>query len=328
MHLHDIAKYLVGKNKGILAADESTGSIKKRFDTIELSSTVENHRIYRQLLFTTPKIEKYISGVILFDETLRQETDDGTPFADLLLHRGILPGIKVDKGLIPFPNFPNDTLTEGLDGLRSRLSEYKILGAKFAKWRAAFKITSKGPCQTVIDANAESLAHYAAYCQEIDIVPIVEPEVLMDGTHDIETSKEVNLRVLKSVFLYLDKYNIDIKGMILKASWVHPGLDVVGEPDNKAVAKHTLDIFKKILPEELPGIVFLSGGDTPEDSTEHLSALNEIEKTPWPLSFSFGRALQEPVLKKWAGKAKNIKEAQKIFYERARLNSLATMGKY
>lgn len=327
MDLHQTAAYLISRNKGILAADESTGSIKKRFDAIKVASTPENHRIYRQLLFTTAGIEKYLSGVILFDETIRQETDDGIPFAELLLHRGILPGIKVDAGMIDMPNFKGDKITEGLDGLRARLAEYKILGAKFAKWRAAFSISRKSPTQTCIDANSENLALYAAYCQEVGVVPIVEPEVLMDGDHDIEKSKEVNLKVLKSVFLYLDKYNVDIKGILLKPSWVHPGLDEVGEPDNKSVAKYTLDVFKKVLPDELPGIVFLSGGDTPEDSTAHLDALNEL-KSDWPLSFSFGRALQQPVLEAWKGKKENIEAAQKIFYERARLNSLARTGKY
>lgn len=327
MNTHEIAKYLVSGNKGILAADESTGSIKKRFDSIGVASTVENHRIYRQMLFTTSGIEKFVSGVIMFDETLRQETDGGITFPNYLVDKGILPGIKVDKGLIPMANFPGDTVTEGLDGLRDRLSEYKKLGAKFAKWRAAFKISGKTPSQTAIDSNSELLARYAVYCQEFDIVPIVEPEVLMDGTHTIEKSNEINLKVLKSVFLYLAKHKVDIKGMILKASWVHPGLDLKGDADSKIVAKNTLDVFKKTLPDELPGVVFLSGGDTPEDSTSHLDKLNELNSS-WPLSFSFGRALQEPALKTWAGKKENMAKAQEVFYERVRLNSLARTGEY
>jgi fructose-bisphosphate aldolase class I len=326
--LHKTAKELVAPGKGILAADESTGTIKKRFDSIGIESNPESNRVYRQILFTTPDIEKFISGVIMFDETIRQLADDGTPFPKLLSGKGIITGIKVDLGAKDLANFPGEKITEGLDGLRERLAEYKELGAEFTKWRAVIAIGEKTPTSTCISSNAESLARFASLSQEADMVPVVEPEVLMDGTHSMDTAKEVTTKVLKEVFNALERHKIDIKGMLLKPSWVHPGFESGHKPDSTEVAKATLSTFGEILPDSLPGVVFLSGGDSPEDSTSHLDKLNELDGVPWQLSFSFGRALQEPALMTWGGKKDNIEEAQKVFYERARLNSLARSGDY
>jgi len=326
--LEKTASALVTPKKGILAADESTGSIKKRFDAINVESNPENNRLYRQLLFTTPQIEKFISGVIMFDETVRQTTDDGIPFPKYLQKRGIIPGIKVDKGLKDMANFPGEKIAEGIEGLRERLSEYSQMGLKFAKFRTLTMIGDNMPSDTCIESNSEVLARYAALCQEADIVPIVEPEIFMEGKHTMDQSRHVLQKVLKETFIALDKHKIYLKGMLLKSSWAHPGLDGLNKPDSKEIAKATLSVFKEILPDELPGVVFLSGGDSPEDSTSHLDALNEIHKGPWKLSFSFGRALQEPVLKTWLGKAENIKLAQEVFFKRAMLNSLARTGEY
>jgi fructose-bisphosphate aldolase, class I len=326
--LRETAEILAASNTGILAADESTGSIEKRFNSIGVASTPENHRIYRQLLFTAPQIEKYICGVIMFDETVRQFSDDGIPFPKLLAKRGILPGIKVDKGLKDMANFPGEKIVEGLDGLRERLTEYSQMGLKFAKFRTLTNITEKLPTDVCTTSNAESQARYAALCQEANIVPIVEPEILMEGDHSMAKSKQVLRKVLKEVFIALERHKVYIKGMILKSSWVHPGLNSNEKADSKQIAQATIDIFKEVLPDDLPGVVFLSGGDNPEDSTSHLDALNEIEHEPWNLSFSFGRALQTPVMEAWAGKAENVEHAQRVFYERAELNSLATSGKY
>lgn len=324
--LYKIAKDLVAPGKGILAADESTATIKKRFDAIGFESNPEVNRIYRQLLFTTLGIEEFISGVIMFDETIRQKNDDGMPFSEFLMRKGIYPGIKVDLGTKNLANFPDEKITEGLDGLRERLIEYKNLGARFSKWRAVFAIGDKIPTPTCIFSNAECLGRYASLSQETGLVPIVEPEVLMDGTHSMEKSKEVTRKVLKEVFVALDRHMVDIGGMLLKPSWTHPGFNSGTIPDSLDVAKETLSVFKEVLPDELPGVVFLSGGDSPEDSTSHLNKLNEIGDVPWQLSFSFGRALQEPALKAWAGNKENINKAQSAFYERARLNSLARRG--
>jgi fructose-bisphosphate aldolase class I len=327
-HLYEIAKKLVASEKGILAADESTGTIEKRLASIDLPSTEKHRRDYRELLFTAPEIEKFISGVIMFDETVRQSSSLGKPFPKLLTDRGIIPGIKVDKGVVELPNFPGEMVTEGIDGLRDRLAEYSKMGLKFAKWRAVFSMEGKLPTQTCIDTNSDLLARYTTYCQEAGLVPIVEPEVLMKGNHTIEEFAKDNKRVLKTVFIYLDKHKVDIKGMLLKPSWVHGGMDGVNKTDSMQVAKETLKVFKEVLPDELPGVVFLSGGDSPEDATSHLDKLNEIDNVPWQLSFSFGRALQEPVLETWLGKEENIRDAQQVFYERARLNSLAREGDY
>jgi fructose-bisphosphate aldolase class I len=326
--LNQVAKKLVSPGKGILAADESTGSIKKRFDSINLDSTPESHRLYRQLLFTVPNMEKYISGVIMFDETVRQKTDSGIEFPKLLSDKGVIPGIKVDMGLKDMPNFPGEKITEGIDGLGERLIEYKQKGLKFTKWRALMAIGENIPSDACIISHSDLLARYAALVQEVGLVPIVEPEVLMEGKHTLDQSKSVLRRTLKELFIALERHKVYIPGLLLKSSWAHPGKEVANETDNDSIAKGTMDIFNEVLPDELPGVVFLSGGDSPENSTSHLAAINNISPKRWPLSFSFGRALQEPVLRTWQGKPENTAMAQKAFYERAELNGLATTGKY
>ncbi len=322
------ARELVSAGKGILAADESTGTIKKRFDAIGIESTPETHRIYRQLLFKTEKIEEFISGVILFDETIRQSTDEGVLFPKYLKDKGITPGIKVDKGAVDMAFFPGEKITEGLDGLRERLLEYKELGAVFTKWRAVITIGDKTPSETCISSNAEILARFAAYSQEAGLVPIVEPEVLMDGTHTIQKSEEVTYKTLKTTFTKLLEHRVFLKGMLLKPNWVHPGKDSGVKAEDSEVAELTLKVLREVVPSEVPGVVFLSGGDSPEDSTSHLDKMNEMNDVPWQLSFSFGRALQKPVLETWKGRIDNISDAQKDFYKRARLNSLARSGEY
>ncbi|KKQ53015.1 fructose-bisphosphate aldolase [Candidatus Woesebacteria bacterium RIFCSPHIGHO2_01_FULL_39_17] len=326
--LNNTAKALVAQGKGILAADESTGTIRKRFDKVGVESIPENHRIYRQILFKTHRIEEFISGVIMFDETIRQTTDEGVPFAKNLSDTGIIPGIKVDKGTIDMVNFPGEKITQGLDGLRERLVEYKDMGARFSKWRAVITIGEGIPSDICINSNACFLAIFAALSQEADLVPIVEPEVLMDGAHDIKKSEEVTYKTLKAVFTKLTEYKIYFPGMLLKPNWVHPGKDSGETATDREIAEATLRVLKEVVPPEVPGIVFLSGGDNPGESTSHLDAMNEIDDAPWQLSFSFGRALQEPVLKSWAGKAENIEAAQRKFYKRAKLNSLARKGEY
>jgi len=326
--LKNTAQALVAPGKGILAADESGGTIKKRFDTIGVESTEENRRFYRELLFTTPGVEQFISGVILFDETIRQKGPEDKPFPQILSEKGIIPGIKVDKGAKEMVGFPEEKITEGLDGLRERFEEYKNLGAKFSKWRAVITIGEGIPTKTCIDSNAEALARFAALSQEAGIVPIVEPEVLMDGGHDIKRSEEVTYQTLKSVFTTLSKHKIYLEGMLLKPNWVHPGKESGQQANDKEIAEASLRVLREAVPPEVPGIVFLSGGDSPGESTGHLDAMNEIGGVPWQLSFSFGRALQEPVLKLWAGKAENKDAAQGAFYERAKLNSLARSGGY
>lgn len=332
--LRSIAKALVAPGKGILAADESTGTIKKRFDTIGVESNPENHRVYRQLLFKTQGIEEFISGVIMFDETIRQQTDEGVSFAKYLSDKGVIPGIKVDKGTVDMVNFPGEKITQGLDGLRERLVEYKKMGAQFTKWRAVITIGEGLPAQAgiptdkCININAEFLALFAAYSQEAGLVPIVEPEVLMEGTHDIQKSEEVTYKTQKAVFAKLSEYKIYFPGMLLKPNWVHPGKDSGQKTLDKDIAEATLRVLKEAVPPEVLGIVFLSGGDSPGESTRHLDALNELDNVAWQLSFSFSRALQEPVLKAWGGKSENIEAVQEEFYKRAKLNSLARKGEY
>ena len=326
--LQSTAKLLVASGKGILAADESTKTIKKRFDAVGIESNAENNRIYRQLLFTTPGIEEFISGVIMFDETIRQKTDDGIPFAKYLESRGIIPGIKVDKGTVDLENFPGEKITEGLDGLKDRLLEYKDMGAKFTKWRAVITIGENTPTNTCIGSNADALARFTAISQDTDLVPIVEPEVLMDGNHDIKKSEEVTYLTLKSVFSKLSEYKIDFNGMLLKPNWVHPGKESRQEINDEEIAQASLRVLKEVVPPEVPGIVFLSGGDSAGESTGHLNAMNVLDDVPWQLSFSFGRALQQPILEVWKGKSENIEVAQKEFYKRVKLNSLARNGKY
>jgi len=326
--LKSVAKGLVSKGKGILAADESSGTIKKRFDSINVESKEENRRSYRELLFTTPGAEEFISGVILFDETIRQATQDGTSLPKVLEQSGIIPGIKVDAGAKDLAGFPGEKITEGLDGLRERLAEYRNLGARFAKWRAVITIGAGSPSQFCIDANSHALARYAALCHEAGLVPIVEPEVLMDGDHTIERCEEVTTATLKSVFSELKNHRVELEGILLKPNMVLSGKECAVQAGVDAVAEATIRCFRQTVPEEIPGIVFLSGGQSPQEATEHLNAMNALGSHPWELSFSYGRALQEPVLKAWMGQSANVTKAQETFYHRAKCNGAARHGNY
>jgi fructose-bisphosphate aldolase, class I len=326
--LHETAKALVAEGKGILAADESDGTIKKRFDSIGIESSEESRRAYRDMLFTTPGAEDYISGVILFDETIRQRASDGTPFPQLLASKGIVPGIKVDKGAKPLAHAKGETITEGLDGLRARLEEYRELGARFAKWRATYSITDTLPSQYCEWTNAHALARYAALCQEAGIVPIVEPEVLMDGTHTIERAYDVTSRVLYAVYTELFDQRVDIAGTLLKPNMVLSGYEAPDRAGVEDVAEHSLRCYYKHVPAAVPGIVFLSGGQSDEDATAHLNAMNARGPHPWQLSFSYGRALQAPALKAWAGKPENIEAGQRAYFHRAKMNGAARTGMY
>ena len=326
--LESVATKLVAPGKGILAADESSGTIEKRLKSINVPSTEENRRAYREILFTTAGAGEFISGVILFDETIRQKTRDGRTFVEALEQQGIIPGIKVDKGAKPMANFPDEKVTEGLDGLRERLAEYRKLGARFAKWRAVIAIGEKIPTRTCINANAEALARYAALCQESDLVPIVEPEVLMDGTHTIERYFEVTQQTLESVFHALYEHQIVLEGMLLKPNMVLSGKDCPQQASVEEVAEATVRCMKRVVPGAVPGLVFLSGGQTDLQATEHLNAMNQLPGLPWQLSFSFGRALQAPVLKAWKGDPAKVAEAQEAFHHRALCNSRARFGKY
>ena len=326
--LESTARALVAEGKGILAADESDGTIKKRFDSIGIESTEETRRAYRELLFTTEGNGEYISGVILFDETIRQSSSDGTPFPKLLDSKGIIPGIKVDKGAMPLALAPNETITEGLDGLRARLEEYRVLGARFAKWRATYAIGKDIPSEYCVWTNAHALARYAALCQEAGLVPIVEPEVLMDGSHSIDDSATTTGRVLQAVYTELHDQRVDYRGTLLKPNMVLSGYDAPGRAGVDEVGDATLDVFYRHIPAAVPGIVFLSGGQTDEDATAHLNAMNKQGPHPWQLSFSYGRALQAPALKAWGGKPENVEAAQRAFYHRAKLNSAARSGMY
>jgi fructose-bisphosphate aldolase class I len=323
-----IANAMVAKNKGILAADESTGTIKKRFDSIKLESTEEHRRTYRELLFTAPGAAEYISGVIFYDETIRQKTKDGTPFPQYLSKLGIIPGIKVDTGAKPLAGFPNETITEGLDGLRERFIEYYKLGARFAKWRAVIDIAEGIPTPFAIQANAHALARYAALAQENDIVPIVEPEVLMDGAHSIERCEEVTDATLKAVFDALADHRVYLEGIVLKPNMVISGKKAANRASPEVVAESTVRCLKRHVPPAVPGIAFLSGGQSPEEATLHLSLMNKLGSLPWNLTFSYGRALQDTALKAWGGAAANFTAGQKEFAKRAKLNGLATTGRY
>lgn len=324
-----VAQAIVAKQKGVLAADESSPTIKKRFDTIKVESTEENRRRYREILFTSAGIERNVGGVILFDETLRQSTKEGIPFAQLLSSRGIIPGIKVDKGAKALALYPGDKIAEGLDGLRERLLEYKQLGAKFAKWRAVIEIDEhKLPSAYAIHANAHALARYAALCQELDIVPIVEPEVLMDGAHNIERCEVVTSRVLEAVFTELDAHRVLFEGMLLKPNMVIPGKKCEQQAYAQEIAEATIRCFARYVPAAVPGIVFLSGGQSAEEATENLNAMNAMGTHPWQVSFSYGRALQAPVLAAWKGQESNVAAAQKALLKRCNLNGLARDGKY
>jgi len=319
---------MVAPGKGILAADESSPTIKKRFDLIQVESTTNNRQAYRQMLFTAPDLEEYISGVILFDETMRQSTSDGIPFCKLLSEKGILPGIKVDKGLTPIPGTRDEKVTQGLDGLAERLEEYHDMGARFAKWRGVIQIGNHQPSDLGIKLNAHALARYAALSQSKGLVPIVEPEVLINGDHTLETCEWVMERTLKKVFNELAKQKVFFEGMILKPSMVTPGDTCPEKVSEDDVALSTVKIFKRSVPAAVPGITFLSGGQSSEQATAHLNAMNKKNNFPWELSFSYGRALQETTLAAWKGKPGNRDIAQRVLIHRAKCNSAARYGKY
>jgi fructose-bisphosphate aldolase, class I len=325
--LKAVAEAIVADHKGILAADESTGTIKKRFDSISVESTDETRRAYRNLLFTTPGMEDYIGGVILYDETIRQRSDDGTPFAELLAAKGVVPGIKVDTGAHDLALHPGEKVTEGLDGLRGRCEEYRSLGARFAKWRAVITIGDGIPSDACIRANAHALARYAAICQEQDLLPIVEPEVLMDGDNTIEGCYEATARTLHAVYDELFLQSVDLEGTLLKPNMVIAGKGSPVQADAQTIAERTIDCFLRHVPAAVPGIVFLSGGQSEVEATENLNAINRIGG-PWPLSFSYGRALQASALNAWGGEASNVEAAQAAFLHRARMNAAAVAGEW
>jgi fructose-bisphosphate aldolase class I len=326
--LASVAKGLVAPGRGILAADESLGTIEKRFKSIGLPNTEELRRGYRQMLFTAPGVAEYISGVIMFDETLRHKHDDGTPFAELLSRQGVIPGIKVDKGAKLLAGFPGEQITEGLDGLRERLSEYVKLGAQFTKWRAVITIGNGIPTRFCIVANAHALARYAALSQEAGLVPIVEPEVLMDGDHAIERCAEVTVATLGEVFDALREHRVALEGMLLKPNMVLSGKSCPQQAGVEEVAEATVRCLRRAVPAAVPGIVFLSGGQTPEVATAHLNAMNALGQHPWQLSFSYGRALQDEALKAWGGQAAGVSAGQKAFLRRSRCVGAARYGKY
>lgn len=316
--LISIAKALVAPGKGILAADESFPTIEKRFKSVGIELTEETRRVYRELLFTAPGIEEYISGIIMFDESLRQQ---------ILINQVIIPGIKVDEGTEELPGCPGEKITKGIEGLAKRLKEYQALGAKFSKWRAVFNITVNTPSLEAVEKNCALLAEFAFISQQEGFVPIVEPEVLMDGDHNIDKCYEVTWTVLKMLFTALKEKNVDLSGLLLKPNMILPGKDNPDKAGPVLVAQKTLEVLKDVVPPEVPGIVFLSGGETPDEATGNLREMNKIGGVPWQLSFSFGRALQEPVLKAWAGREENKKAAQDAFFVRAKMNSEARYGK-
>ncbi len=326
--LNSVARAMVSNGKGILAADESSPTIKKRFDSINAESTEENRRRYREMLFTTEGAADYIGGVILFDETIRQSTSDGVAFSQYLSDLGMIPGIKVDKGAKALAGFPGETVTEGLDGLRDRLAEYRDLGAKFAKWRAVINIGDGIPSDYGLSANAHALARYSALCQEAGIVPIVEPEVLMDGDHSIERCEEVTAAALDVVFAELKAHRVALEGIVLKPNMVISGSDASNRAGPQDVAEATLRCLKAHVPAEVPGIAFLSGGQSAEEATEHLGLMNQMGDSPWEVSFSYGRALQAPALAAWQGDEGNYAAGQRALFKRAKLNSLAHLGEY
>ena len=327
--LKSVAQSIVAKQKGVLAADESSPTIKKRFDSISVESTEENRRRYREIMFTTEGLERNVGGVILFDETLRQSTRDGIPFAKVLADRGIVPGIKVDKGTKPLPLYPGEKITEGMDGLGDLLAEYRQMGARFAKWRAVIEIDETSiPSAFGIRVNAHLLARYAALCQELDLVPIVEPEVLMDGAHGIERCEAVTAQVLEAVFAELDAHRVLFEGMLLKPNMVIAGKKCPRQASVQEVAEATIRCMKRYVPAAVPGVVFLSGGQSAEEATDNLNAMNAMGAHPWQVSFSYGRALQAPVLAAWKGLEANAAAAQKALQKRCRLNGLARDGAY
>lgn len=326
--LHETALALVAESKGILAADESGPTIKKRFDAIGVESTEENRRAYRELLFTAPGLEAFISGVILYDETLRQTSSDGVPFAELLAGRGIIPGIKVDRGAKPLAGAEGETVTEGLDGLRQRFEEYAGLGARFAKWRAVISIGGGRPSEYAVWTNAHALARYAALSQEAGLVPIVEPEVLMDGTHTIEESFQVTSRVLHAVYTELRDQRVELEGTLLKPNMVLSGYDCPVQASDEEIAELTLRCLRRHVPAAVPGIVFLSGGQGDEEATARLDAINRAGPEPWQLGFSFGRALQAPAQHAWKGDPAQVQAGQRALLHRAKGNSAARKGAY
>ncbi|RQS08224.1 fructose-bisphosphate aldolase class I [Burkholderia sp. Bp9002] len=319
---------LVQNGKGLLAADESGPTIAKRFKTIAVESTEENRRAWRSMLLSTPGLGEFVSGVILYEETLGQSADDGTPLPELAARQQIVPGIKVDAGKIPLALAPGDEITQGLDGLAVRLDGYQRQGARFAKWRAVYNVSDTLPGRAAIDANAEALARYAAICQEAGIVPIVEPEVLMDGDHSLARCADVTDAVLHAVFDALHRHRVVLAHMLLKPSMVVAGSTHATQPPPAEVAAATVRLLRSVVPAEVPGIFFLSGGQTPEEATAHLDAMNRIAGRPWLLSFSYGRALQEPPLAAWKGQAANVRAAQDALLLRARLNGAACRGQY
>ncbi len=326
--LSDLARKLVAPGKGILAADESTPTIEKRFQTIGVEPTEENRRDYRAALFSTPDLGEFISGVILFDETLRQRDASGRPLIEALQRQGIIPGIKVDKGAKALAHFPGEKITEGLDGLRDRLAEYRMLGAQFTKWRAVITIGDGMPSRTCLRSNAHALARFAALSQEAGLVPIVEPEVLMDGSHTIGRCEEVTAAALENVFDALSEHHVTLEEILLKPNMIVSGKECPEQAGPAEVAEATLRCFRRVVPAAVPGIVFLSGGMSDLDATRNLNALNERDGAPWELSFSFGRALQTPALKAWAGRSENVPAAQKALHHRAGCNGAARFGKY
>ncbi|MGE5190299.1 MAG: class I fructose-bisphosphate aldolase [Gemmatimonadota bacterium] len=326
--LESAARSLVSPGKGILAADESSPTIEKRFRSVGVPSTEENRRAYREILFATPGISEFISGAILYDETIRQKAGDGIPFPELLTRQGVMTGIKVDAGAKPLAGFPGETVTEGLDGLRGRLAEYARLGARFAKWRAVVAIGAGIPTAPGVSANAHALARYAALCQEAGLVPIVEPEVLMDGPHPIERCEEVTAAVLRAVFAELLAHQVVLEGTLLKPNMVLSGKECPRQAESDEVAAATLRVLRRTVPSAIPGIVFLSGGQTAEQATERLNAMNALGRSPWELSFSYGRALQEPVLAAWQGDPAKAEAARQAFFHRARMNGAARYGRY
>lgn len=320
---------MVQAGKGILAADESAPTIAKRFSAIDVDSTEEARRSYRSMLFSTPGLNESISAVILFEETLTQVSDDGTPLPEVLARQGIVPGIKVDKGLQPLANAPGDKITQGLDGLAARLQVYKTQGARFAKWREVYPISEHNPTALGLDANAEMLARYAAICQAEGFVPIVEPEVLIDGGHTIERSAEVIEAVLHAVFHALHRHGVVLEAIVLKPSMVTPGSDFPSKATPEEVAEETVAVFRRTVPAAVPSINFLSGGQSPQEATANLNAMNAMfPNAPWELSFSYGRALQEPALRAWQGKTENSAATQQALYQRAFLNGAARIGEY
>jgi fructose-bisphosphate aldolase, class I len=327
--LENTALQLVAPGKGILAADESFGTIEKRFKAVGIESTEESRRDYREMLFTTPDVGEFLSGVILFDETIRQESSEGTPLPEILKSQGIIPGIKVDRGAKDMAHLPGEKVTEGLDGLRERLEEYRGLGARFAKWRAVIIIGEGVPTRMCIDANAHALARYAALCQEQDLVPIVEPEVLIDGDHSIERCYEVTQQTLHSTFDELHEHRVEFSGMLLKPNMVISGKEAPRQAGVEEVARATVECLLRTVPAAVPGIVFLSGGQSDRQATAHLNAMNALyENLPWELSFSYARALQDLPMKTWKGDPSNVEEAQRAFYHRAKMNSAARSGSY